>query len=67
MQKPNVGLDPRSPGSGPGPKVGAKLLSHPGIPPKKTYFKERVRLGEGLDVGSEEDEGINCLVSVSSN
>ena len=25
-------LDPRTPGSRPGPKAGAKLLSHPGIP-----------------------------------
>ena len=28
----NVGLNPRTPGSGPGPKAGTKLLSHPGIP-----------------------------------
>ena len=27
----NMGLDPMSPGSHPGPKAGAKLLSHPGI------------------------------------
>ena len=32
-RKPNVGLDPGSPGSRPGPKAGAKLLHHPGIPP----------------------------------
>ena len=32
MQKPDMGLDPRSPGSRPGPKAGAKLLSHPGCP-----------------------------------
>ena len=31
-QEPDVGLDPRTPGSGPGPKAGTKLLSHPGIP-----------------------------------
>ena len=31
-RKPDVGLDPRTPGSHPGPKAGAKLLSHPGIP-----------------------------------
>ena len=30
--EPDVGLDPGSPGSCPGPKAGAKLLSHPGIP-----------------------------------
>ena len=28
----HVGFDPGSPGSRPGPKAGAKLLRHPGIP-----------------------------------
>ena len=31
-REPNVGLDPRTPGSRPGPKAGTKLLNHPGIP-----------------------------------
>ena len=31
-REPNVGLDPRSPGSRPGLKAGVKPLSHPGIP-----------------------------------
>ena len=31
-REPDVGLDPRTPGSRPGPKAGAKQLSHPGIP-----------------------------------
>ena len=31
-REPDVGLDPGIPGSHPGPKAGAKLLSHPGIP-----------------------------------
>ena len=31
-REPNVGLDPRTPGSHPGPNAGAKPLSHPGIP-----------------------------------
>ena len=35
-QEPDVGLDPRTPGSHPGPKGGAKLLSHSGIP----YIRE---------------------------
>ena len=30
--EPNVGFDPGSPGSCPGPKAGAKPLRHPGIP-----------------------------------
>ena len=32
-QEPDAGLNPGSPGSGPGLKAGAKPLSHPGIPP----------------------------------
>ena len=32
-REPDVGFDPRSPGSRPGPKAGAKPLRHPGIPP----------------------------------
>ena len=31
-REPEVGLDPGSPGSCPGPKAGTKPLSHPGIP-----------------------------------
>ena len=31
-REPDVGIDPGSPGSRPGPKAGAKPLRHPGIP-----------------------------------
>ena len=31
-REPDVGVDPRTPGSGPGPKAGVKPPSHPGIP-----------------------------------
>ena len=31
-REPNAGLDPGSPGSRPGLKASAKLLSHPGCP-----------------------------------
>ena len=31
-REPDVGFEPRTPGSRPGPKAGAKPLSHPGIP-----------------------------------
>ena len=31
-REPDVGLDPRTPGSRPGPEAGAKPLSHSGIP-----------------------------------
>ena len=38
-REPDVGFDPGSPGSRPGPKAGAKPLRHPGIPRKE--FEER--------------------------
>ena len=38
-QEPDVGFDPRSPESRPGPKAGAKPLRHPGIP-KQWSLKE---------------------------
>ena len=31
-REPDVGFEPESPGSRPGPKAGAKPLLHPGIP-----------------------------------
>ena len=31
-REPDVGFDPGTPGSHPGPKAGAKPLRHPGIP-----------------------------------
>ena len=30
-REPNVGLNPRTPGSGPEPKADAQLPSHPGV------------------------------------
>ncbi|XP_077705905.1 zinc finger protein 467 isoform X3 [Canis aureus] len=36
-REPDVGLDPRSPGSCPGPKAGAKPLSYPGIPMRQCH------------------------------
>ena len=36
-REPDVGLHPRPPGSHPGPKAGAKPLSHPGIPSKSHF------------------------------
>ena len=37
-REPDVGFDPGSPGSRPGPKAGAKPLRHPGIPISSYYF-----------------------------
>ena len=38
-REPDVGLNPRTPRSRPGPKAGAKPLSHPGVP--ANLFKRR--------------------------
>ena len=36
-REPDVGFDPGSPGSRPGPKAGTKLLRHPGIPENRFF------------------------------
>ena len=36
--EPDAGLDPGTPESRPGPKAGAKPLSHPGIPETKVLL-----------------------------
>ena len=41
-QEPNAGLRPQTPGSGPGPKAGAKPLSHLGIPLKNKILKKYI-------------------------
>ena len=41
--EPNVGLDPGTPGSCPGPKVGAKPLRHPGVPKIYLFVHDRHR------------------------
>ena len=48
-REPDVGFDPGSPGSRPGPKAGAKPLRHPGIPEignfqRRNAGKQSVRL-----------------------
>ena len=35
--EPNVGLNPGTPGSHPGLKAGAQMLSHPGVPRGKDF------------------------------
>ena len=37
-REPNVGFEPRSPGSRPRPKAGAKPLRHPGIPETQFWW-----------------------------
>ena len=64
-QEPDVGLDPRTPGSCPGPKAGAKPLSHPGIPLKitlKNLYKSWIV--SHTKTGHIWAEGHSCLASV---
>ena len=42
-REPDVGFDPGSPGSRPGPKAGAKPLRHPGIPGIYLFIRDRKR------------------------
>ena len=43
-REPDVGFDPGSPGSRPGPKAGAKPLRHPGIPGSSKFFSFKYTL-----------------------
>ena len=52
-REPDMGFDPASPGSRPGPKAGAKPLRHPGIPKESTCDEHWV-----LYVS---DESLNCI------
>ena len=40
-REPDVGFDPGTPGWRPGPKAGAKPLSHPGIPSKSDFLRRK--------------------------
>ena len=43
-REPNVGFNPGSPGSHPGPKAGTKPLCHPGIPLVPSFSKGKIPL-----------------------
>ena len=45
-REPDVGFDPGSPGSHPGPKAGAKPLRHPGIPSQYNFFLATLHSGK---------------------
>ena len=47
-REPEVGLDPRTPGSHPRPKAGTELLSHPGIP-FTTKLKKKMLIMANMD------------------
>ena len=48
-REPDVGFDPWSPGSHPGPKAGAKPLRHPGIPWVLVLMQPLICLGSRPD------------------
>ena len=58
-REPDAGLDPRTPGSCPGLKAGAKPLSHPGVPAfyflrlgvTNTERRTEGSMGHSLEVG----------------
>ena len=50
-REPDVGLDPGSPGSRPGPKAGAKPLRHPGIP-QNSLKQETDEMGREISMTS---------------
>ena len=47
--EPDTGLDPRTPGSHPGPKAGTKPLSHPGIPSKSFLKIKKIKYQLNLE------------------
>ena len=64
-REPVVGLDPRSPGSCPGPKAGAKPLHHPGFP-RILFLLEALALGTGCarpSLGVPLEHGILCSLA----
>ena len=40
-REPDVRLDPRTPGSRPEPKAGAQPRSHPGVPRRCIFLREK--------------------------
>ena len=50
-REPDVGFDPGSPGSRPGPKAGAKPLHHPGIP-GKNFIKHKTDSTPSMEPGT---------------
>ena len=58
-QEPDVGFDPGSLGSRPGPKAGAKPLRHPGIP--EGAFKKGFK--ENFSLMSTKVTNLRCMYS----
>ena len=59
-RKPDVGLDPQTPGSRPGLKAGTKPLSYPGIP-WQIEFKYILKCPDPTSISDFPDFPINSL------
>ena len=55
-REPDVGLDPKSPGSRPGPKAGAKPLRHPGCPGNSNLKQKNPRVHHSIIYNSQDKE-----------
>ena len=69
-RQPDVGFDPGSPGSRPGPKAGAKPLRHPGIPQLQWFaagIRERGWQGNEVmeDMGKRKQVALTPKESIS--
>ena len=62
--EPDVGFDPGSPGSCPGPKAGAKPLRHPGIPMISYFFKRLSQLFCRTSHNQEPGFFLPCIVAL---
>ena len=60
-REPEVGLDPRTSGSRPGPKAGVQPLSHPGIPQGVSFLLARASAWSAGVRGGEGSRGCACL------
>ena len=63
-REPDVGFDPRSPGSRPGPKAGSEPLRHPGTP--LFYFLKIFKVIPTPSVGLELTAPISKVICFTS-
>ena len=63
-QEPDVGFDPGSPGSRPGPKAGSKLLRHPGIPLRRILRLCRSSTFHNLPLSNSTSETSSSLKNI---
>ena len=59
-REPDVGFNPGSPGSCPGPKAGAKPLRHPGIPYLFIYERTEREAETQAEGKADSTQGAQC-------